>query len=181
MSKIILDLCSGTGAWSEPYKKAGYKVIRLDIKEGKDVRLYKKPYRTAYGVLAAPPCTNLAASGAHTWREKGKSGLLEALSIVDACLRIIMINNPTFWALENPVGRLKDYLGSPKMRFHPYMYGDPYTKLTCLWGDFKKPKQDYVEPTQGSMISQLPEKPGRSTVRSITPAGFAKAFYKANQ
>ncbi|MCK4817511.1 hypothetical protein KA005_17205, partial [bacterium] len=70
----------------------------------------------------------------------------EALSIVDACMRVIKISDPVFWALENPVGRLVHYLGKPKMYFDPCDYGDPYTKKTCLWGKFNEPAINRVDP-----------------------------------
>ncbi len=63
-------------------------------------------------------------------------------------MRIILISNPKFWCLENPIGRLVNYLGKPKMYFHPYEYGDPYTKKTCLWGQFNIPKKHLVEPVK---------------------------------
>lgn len=56
--RIILDLCGGTGAWSEPYRLAGYQVRLIDPAAGTgDVRLYTLPRERVYGILAAPPCT----------------------------------------------------------------------------------------------------------------------------
>jgi len=174
---VILDLCGGTGAWSKPYKDAGYYVVIIDKEE--DVRLFRPP-RYVHGILAAPPCTHLAGSGARWWKEKGKGALIESLSVVDACMRIILLAEPAWWCLENPVGRLTDYLGTPRMYFHPYEYGDPYTKKTCLWGDFNEPTKTPVEPTEGGKIHKMPPSPDRSMLRSITPPGFAKAFFEAN-
>lgn len=176
---IILDLCGGTGAWSKPYKEAGYDV-RVITLPGQDVRLYKPP-KDVHGILSAPPCTHLSGSGARWWKEKGEEALLEALSIVDACLRIIMVSKPKWWCLENPVGRLTQYLGKPKMYFQPHEYGDPYTKKTCLWGDFTIPKKNNVEPTEGGKIWRMPPSEDRPMLRSITPSGFAKAFMEANK
>ncbi len=177
--KIILDLCGGTGAWSEPYKEAGYETYIIDILE--DVRLLEKWKRPVYGILAAPPCTHFAGSGARWWSNKGDDALLEGLSVVDACLRFAIVNKPVFWCLENPVGRLVRYLGKPVMYFQPYEYGDPYTKKTCLWGDFNAPTKNPVEPTEGGKIWRMPPSEDRSMLRSITPPGFAKAFYEANK
>lgn len=177
--KIILDLCGGTGAWSHPYKEAGYDVRIITWPEN-DVRLFQLPERRVYGVLAAPPCTEFAGSGARWWKEKGEKPLLEALSIVDACLRIARHCNCVFWCLENPVGRLPRYIGKPEMYFNPCDYGDPYTKKTCLWGYFDEPEQNPVEPTLGSKIHLFPPSKDRKMLRSITPPGFAKAFYEAN-
>jgi len=178
MAKIILDLCGGTGAWSRPYANAGYDV-RIVTLPKRDVRYYQPP-KHVYGVLAAPPCTHLASSGARWWAEKGNDVLLDALSIVDACLRIVLITKPKWWALENPVGRLVRYLGKPKMYFDPCDYGDPYTKRTCLWGDFNMPMKKPVEPVLGSKIHLMPPFKDRAILRSITPPGFAQAFFEAN-
>lgn len=53
--KIILDLCGGTGAWSKPYKDAGYDVRVITLPQN-DVATYHPP-KNVYGILAAPPCT----------------------------------------------------------------------------------------------------------------------------
>ena len=178
MRKIILDLCGGTEAWSQPYKEAGYDTRVITLPD--DVRLYYPP-DNVYGILAAPPCTHLAGSGARWWSSKGEQALLEALSIVDACLRIILVSKPIFWCLENPVGRLIHYLGQPVMYFQPCEYGDPYTKKTCLWGSFNIPTQHKVKPIEGGKIWRMPPSPNRAELRSITPEGFARAFYEANK
>ena len=114
--KLILDLCGGTGSWSKPYADAGYLVLMVDEIHGDDVRLMQRTNDyEIHGILAAPPCTHLAGSGARWWAEKGEEALLESLSIVDACLRAVVLYNPVWWCLENPVGRLVHYLGKPKM------------------------------------------------------------------
>ena len=185
--KIILDLCGGTGAWSKPYSDAGYDVRLITWPE--DVRFYKLPIlegwrkerEQIYGILSAPPCTHLANIGSQHWKQKGDKALLEALSIVDACLRIIYATNPVFWALENPIGRLVHYIGKPLMYFNPHEYGDPYTKKTCLWGKFNIPKKNIVRSEGKNPIWNMPPSKNRGELRSITPAGFAKAFYEANK
>lgn len=176
--KTILDLCGGTGAWSKPYKDNGYDVRIIDLPQ--DVRLLEYP-GNVYGILAAPPCTHLSSSGARWWKEKGKEKLIEALSISDACLRLALLTKPKFWCIENPVGRLSRYLGKPHMTFHPFEYGDPYKKRTCLWGNFNIPIKNLVEPTEGMKLYLLPPSKDRSKLRSITPPGFAQAFYEVNK
>jgi len=198
--KTILSLCDFSGRWSAPYEEAGYDVIRVDIKlpfenkEGQDVRLLKRLNKRVYGILAAPPCTEFAVSGARWWESKGEAALLEALSIADACARAALIYRPQFWVMENPIGRLKDYYGAPRFSFNPCEYGDladdpadeAYTKRTLLWGDFVPPSpllvgNVAVEPTLGSKMHKLPPSPERQTLRSLTPTGFARAFFLANQ
>jgi hypothetical protein len=180
-NKIILDLCGGSGAWSQPYKDAGYDVRIVDARNGYDIRLEEKQFKKVYGILSAPPCTDLASSGARWWDEKGDEALLEALSIADACLRMVVIYKPVFWALENPVGRLVNYYGNPRLTFDPCDYGDPWTKKTLVWGYFKLPKKTPVKPTMGSLIHKMPDSKGREERRSETPQGFAKAFFCANR
>jgi hypothetical protein len=179
MKPIILDLCAGTGAWSQPYVDAGYDVRRITLPE-QDVRLYIPPAHI-HGILAAPPCTHFASSGARWFKEKGEAILLEGLAVVDACLRIIQVSAPAWWCLENPVGRLVHYLGKPKLYFDPWEYGDPYTKKTCLWGNFTIPvKNPCPKKRFPSKMHLLPSSADRATLRSVTPDGFAKAFFEAN-
>jgi hypothetical protein len=177
--KVILDLCGGTGAWSKPYKDAGYDV-RLITLPKHDVRLYIPP-ENVQGILAAPPCTHLAGSGARWWKEKGESALLDALSIVDACLRIIYVCGPLFWCLENPVGRLSKYIGRPYTYYNPCDYGDTWSKKTALWGDFNMPAKNPVKTIGKNPIHYMSPSPKRSALRSITPHGFALAFYEVNK
>lgn len=176
--RVILDLCGGTGAWSDPYRQAGYDVRVIDLPD--DVRLVERYELPVQWILAAPPCTHFSVSGARWWKDKGETALLEGLSVVDACLRMVMVCKPTWWALENPVGRLERYIGRPAMTFNPCDFGDPYTKQTCIWGSFRYPVMSPVEPTEGSKMHRLPPSPDRWKLRSATPPGFARAFFEAN-
>jgi hypothetical protein len=100
--------------------------------------------------------------------------------VVDACLRAVAIYRPAWWALENPVGKLRRWLGPPRLYFDPCDYGDPYTKRTCLWGNFNAPYKRPIEATEGSKMHLLPPSDDRAMLRSVTPAGFARAFFEVN-
>jgi len=176
----ILSLCDYTGNWSRPYEERGYHVIRVDLQHGQDVRLLEKVNAPIRGILAAPPCDAFAGSGARWWAGKGLLPLCEGLSIVDACLRAVVVHRPAWWALENPVGRLRKYLGAPTLIFHPCDFGDPYTKKTLLWGSFNEPARHPVEPIEGSKMHLVAPSPNRKNIRSATPMGFARAFAEAN-
>ena len=186
--KTILSLCSGTGGWEKPYVDAGYNVISVTSPE-QDVLDYTPP-NNVYGILAAPPCTDFSVSGAQYWKPKDKDGrTLKSLEIVSKCLNIIKACNPGFWCLENPVGRLPALvpeIGKP-WYFQPFWYGDAYTKKTGLWGIFNRPERiNEVNPVracrQGSWLMKLGGKSAKTKeLRSITPPGFARAFFEANK
>lgn len=181
--KIILDLCGGTGSWSRPYREAGYDVRLITLPEY-DVQDYEPP-ENVYGILAAPPCTDFASSGARWFAEKDRDGrTIISMGVLVAVLEIILRAQPAaFWALENPTGRIRRWLHTPAMSFDPCDFGDPYTKRTHLWGRFVLPEKTPVEPTEGSKMWRCYGGKSDRTkmLRSITPPGFAKAFFKANQ
>lgn len=181
--RVILDLCAGSGAWSEPYTTAGYDVRRIDLPT--DVRLLRFPGRV-HGVLAAPPCTMFCRMRMCRG-EPSSEQFREALSVVDACLRIVSVSRPAWWALENPQGYLTRWLGPPQLRFHPYEYGDPWTKRTWVWGSFRVPLATAatVVPRDSWVRKHGPDGKqtgiARGTVEAArTPPGFAQAFFEAN-
>ena len=190
--KIILDLCGGTGAWSAPYKEAGYDVRLVTLPE-KDVREYVLPDEPIYGILAAPPCTMFSLART---RAKIPRNLHQGMEIVIACLNLIWSarykNKLAFWALENPLGYLRQFLGKAPYSFDPSDFGDRYTKKTELWGYFNFPVKKPIEltPIEKALMSTNSRKlPSISDItgskqadkRSITPRGFALAFYSANK
>ena len=191
-SKTILSLFDRTGVWSQPYVDAGYNVVRVDLADGLDVNDFSVEYLIdtleldeVVGVLAACPCTDFSASGARWWNEKDADGRTAAsIELVKQTLRTIEYFNPTFWAIENPVGRIQRVAGLPEPRliFQPHHYGDPYTKKTMLYGQFNADlPQANVEPTEGSRVHKLRGNvPEEKEARSTTPEGFAYAFFMAN-
>lgn len=183
--KIILDLCGGTGAWSKPYKDAGYDVRVITLPDY-DAREYN-PSGNVYGILAAPPCTEF--SFARTNRKRRLTDFRKGLEIVYACQRIIheaiikqweahTIFNFKFWVLENPKGYLRKFLGEPAFEFDPWEFGDMWTKRTYLWGIFNKP----VKLQQGVLaVKDYTDQVRSPDKRAVTPPGFALAFFKANK
>lgn len=205
--KIILDLCGGTGSWSKPYKDAGYdvRVITLPMFDVTDPNLIHDIVNSEmvfriHGIFAAPPCTMFSRARTTAKTPRDFQG---AMKVVEACLQIIwrvQYENQfglKFWAMENPAGHLKRFLGKPAFKFHPYDFGDRHSKETYIWGMFNEPKKNPVKLNEEEIIRSrnntrilppIPEdykqdgkmKPVQIR-RSITPAGFAEAFFRANQ
>ena len=216
MKKIILDLCGGTGSWSKPYTDRGYTVHIITLPtydifqaECKGGFLHFKDATgnvliinasEVYGILAAPTCTmfSLARTTAKNPRD-----LAEGMQLVKKCLDIIWYCKATpgsklkFWALENPMGLLRWFLGRPLFTFSPEEFGENYTKKTDIWGYFNIPKKKpYKLSLNEQLLSSqnnrvLPELPEGYVVpkdwnkqaarRSMTSPKFAEAFYRANK
>lgn len=220
MAKLILDLCGGTGAWSKPYRDAGYKVglitlplydvTKVDINDERITFLGQRGnrdvsvrLRRVHGILAAPPCTefSLANKGQYGFGPDWAAGLV----VVEACQRIIkacmLSGGLKWWAMENPVGHLRKFLGRPQYTFEHWWFDETaYTnKKTDLWGYFTNPIRTVhhaplhtaADPNHNNNVPQwytVPVPPeyahlklNRAARRAITPAGFAAAFAKANK
>ncbi len=81
-------------------------------------------------IIAHPPCTHLACSGARHFAQKRADGRQQEaidffMDIVNAkCDRI---------AIENPVGIMSTHYRKPDQIIQPYQFGEPSKKTTCLW------------------------------------------------
>lgn len=201
--KIILDLCGGTGSWSKPYTEAGYDVRLLTLPDY-DVTKWRLLFQMpdirelilggkVYGILAAPPCTMFSRARTRASTPRDFEG---AMAIVKACLDIVWTCRTVpgtelkFWALENPMGMLRQFLGNPPHHFRGWEYGDEHVKFTDLWGYYKMPRPKVKEQIPfNQKIYASPKKPAqyahlkldRAAIRAITPPGFAKAFMEANK
>jgi hypothetical protein len=186
---LIISLCDQSGVWSDPYRH-DHEVITVDLEHGQDIRLFEFQDREVEGIIAQPPCCHLAQSGAPHWESKGEEALLKAMQLVDACLRIIVAHKPKWWVLENPRGRLVNYLGPPVMKYSPWEYAlwadkprtNAYTKPTYLWGNFNTNLLGcpLVPEWDNRYIQNMAHSKDRKRLRSVTPQGFARAFYMAN-
>jgi hypothetical protein len=187
--KTVISLFDASGEWSKPWAEAGFNVVTYDLQTGQDIRefdaqmlLEEHGNDNVWAVLAAPPCTDYASSGARYWKSKDADGRTEISNeLVRQVLRTVELLRPAVWAMENPVGRMAKVNNLPpaQLTFQPNLYGDPYTKKTLLWGNFNnKLPQAPVEPTEGSKIIKISS--GNKYERSLTPEGFAYSFFSAN-
>ena len=81
-------------------------------------------------MIAFPPCTHLAVSGAAWFEQKRKDGRQqEGIDFFMA-----MVNAPiNKIAIENPIGIMSKLYKKPTQIVHPYYFGDEASKSTCLW------------------------------------------------
>lgn len=203
--KTIISLFDFTGNWSKPWKDAGYEVVQVDIKNGIDILNwdYKNEVKgEVVGILAAVPCTDYAVSGARWFKDKDIDGRTEqSQKLVAKTKEIIDYYNPNWWVIENPVSRihnLNPWMGKPKFRFHPYEFAgfaddkesEQYSKKTVLWGKFNNPIKNELPCLDTERIHQPKRVDGSyigwnteecKTARQITPQGFSRAFYLANE
>lgn len=186
--KIILDLCGGTGAWSKPYKDAGYdvRVITLPLFDVTDSYIIEQCIALRpYGILAAPPCTEFSKAKTTAPRDF-KKGMVTISACMDIIWGVQKLHKLEFWALENPEGLLRRFLGNPPYSFRQWWFGNDRNKPTDLWGRFKEPKRihfekpDYVQPSTHNGNADWYSN-SSAVERAITPQVFAQAFFKANQ
>lgn len=132
-------------------------------------------------MIAHPPCTHLAVSGAKWFKNKVKEQA-EALDFVRALLDAPI---PRI-ALENPVSVISSKIRKPDQIIQPYEFGEPEAKKTCLWlkGLPKLVPTDLLPlPSCGYWSNQTPSgqnklgpSPTRERERGRTYWGIARAM-----
>lgn len=125
-------------------------------------------------LVAHPPCTHLAVSGARHFAAKQASGVQqEALEFV----RMLLDADVPHIALENPVSIISTRIRKPNQVIQPWMFGHGETKATCLWLK-NLPKLTPTNPVDGRVprVHHMPPGPNRWKERSRTYEGIAKAM-----
>lgn len=126
-------------------------------------------------IIAFPPCTYLSNAGANHMRKDGKIQLGRWSDMMTArSFFLKLLNSPCGRVcIENPTPMSIAGLPSPTQVIQPWMFGDPYTKRTCLWLKGLPP----LSPTQvvnpiGSWVGMN----RNQTIRSKTFHGIASAM-----
>lgn len=126
-------------------------------------------------LIAFPPCTNLASSGARWFTQKQLDGSQEKsveffLTFTKAkCKRIL---------IENPVGIMSTRYRKPDQIIQPWQFGHGETKATCIWliGDLKKIQPTNIVSGRENRVWRMPPSKDRAKLRSKTYPGIAKAI-----
>jgi hypothetical protein len=123
-------------------------------------------------MVAHPPCTHLAVSGAR-WFHKKESEQKEALDFV----RRLMSAPINHIAIENPISVISSKIRKPDQIIQPWMFGHGETKATCLWLKNLPPLQptEIVEGRENK-VHKMPPSEHRWKLRSLTYQGIADAM-----
>jgi site-specific DNA-cytosine methylase len=123
-------------------------------------------------LIAHPPCTHLAVSGARWFKDK-KVEQAEALEFVRA---LLFCDVPRI-ALENPVSVISSRIRKPDQVIQPWQFGHGETKATCLWLK-NLPKLTPTDIVEGreAKVHRMPPGPDRWKERSRTYKGIAEAM-----
>lgn len=125
-------------------------------------------------IIAFPPCTDLASSGARWFAEKRADGR-QAASIA-FFMAIAECSCPRL-AIENPVGIMSSVWRKPDQIIQPYQFGHPETKTTCLWLKNIPPlKHTRLVDGREQKCWKMPDSKGRAQKRSKTYDGIAQAM-----
>lgn len=125
-------------------------------------------------VIAHPPCTDLAVSGARWFPEKRANGRQQ--KSIDFFMRFANCGC-NHVAIENPVGIMSTVWRKPDQIIQPYMFGHGETKKTCLWlKNLPKLVPTDIVSGREQRIWKMPPSKDRSKLRSKTYPGIAKAM-----
>ena len=136
-------------------------------------------------VIAFPPCTHLASSGARWFDAKRRDGRQQ--EGIEFFLQFTRLDHVPRVAIENPVGVMSTEYRKPDQIIQPWQFGDPHTKTTCLWLKGLPPLAPTNIVDKGErhitksgrslpMWYNLPPSDGRSAIRSKTFQGIADAM-----
>jgi site-specific DNA-cytosine methylase len=123
-------------------------------------------------MIAHPPCTHLAVSGARWFKDK-QTEQAEALDFV----RFLMNAPIPRIAIENPISIISSRIRKPDQIIQPWMFGHGETKATCLWlKNLPKLAPTNIVEGREARIHKMPPSADRWKKRSMTFLGIAKAM-----
>ena len=125
-------------------------------------------------VIAFPPCTHLAVSGARYFEQKRKDGRQQ--QGIDFFMLFANCDCPKV-AIENPVGIMSNVYRKPDQIIQPWQFGHGETKKTCLWlKGLSLLKPTNIVDGREARVWKMPPSAERAKLRSKTYPGIAKAM-----
>jgi hypothetical protein len=176
----ILVACEYSGAVRDAFRVLGHDAMSCDLLPT-DVPgpHYQGDVFDVIGdgwdlMIAHPPCTHLAVSGARHFAEKRKDGRQQAaieffMLLANAPIRRI--------AIENPVCIMSTIWRKPDQIIQPWQFGHGETKATCLWlQGLPRLRPTNIVEGREARIHRMPPSPDRWKLRSVTYRGIAEAM-----
>lgn len=174
----ILIACEFSGIVREAFKAKGHRVWSCDYLCTDIPGLHYRGdvlsiLHLCWDMLIAfPPCTHLAVSGARWFKNKKKEqkeAIKFFMSLVNAPIEKICI--------ENPIGVMSTRYRKPTQIIQPWQHGHGETKATCLWlENLPLLKPTKIVSGREARIHRMPPSKNRSKLRSITYQGIANAM-----
>lgn len=138
MNKRILIACEESQAVCKEFRALGFDAYSADILDcsgghtewhikGDVLKILNDDWAM---MIAFPPCTHLAVSGAAWFEQKRKDGRQQ--QGIDFFMNIINAPIPRI-AVENPIGIMSSLYKKPNQVIQPFYFGDEAQKTTCLW------------------------------------------------
>ena len=188
--KKILIACEESQAVTIEFRKLGFKAFSCDTQDcsGGHPEWHIKDdvmnvlrhdiidsFKCEYDmVIAFPPCTDLAVSGARWFKEKQADGRQQkSIQFFEFFTHL----KNEYVAIENPIGIMSSLYRKPDQIIQPWQFGHGETKATCLW----LKGLPLLEPTsivegRDQRVWKMPPSKDRAKLRSKTYPGIAKAI-----
>ena len=176
----ILIACEYSGRVRDAFRDRGHDAVSCDLLptdmpgphyQGDVSDILKDGWDM---LIAFPPCTHLAVSGARWFKDKQADGRQQAaLDFV----RLLLDAKIDKIAIENPVSIISSHIRKPDQTIQPWQFGHGETKRTCLW----LKNLPLLTPTdivdgREQRIWKMPPSPDRWKLRSQTFQGIADAM-----
>ncbi len=177
----VLIACEYSGRVREAFRKRGHDAWSCDLLPSED----DSPFHIQVDCLelindnwdlliAHPPCTHIAVSGARHFARKRESG--EQQSALAFVARLLGCSVARI-ALENPVSVISSAIRKPDQIIQPWQFGHGETKATCLWlKNLPKLKPTNIVEGREARVHRMPPSPDRWKERSRTYQGIADAM-----
>jgi hypothetical protein len=185
----VLVACETSGVVREAFRARGHDAWSCDLlpaDDGSDFHFEGDAIDSAQRnwdlMIAHPPCTHLAVSGARWFKDK-KPEQQNALSFIE---KLVNMNHIPRIAIENPIGVLSTRWRKPDQIIQPWMFGEDASKATCLWLKglpLLKPTNVLPGGPRARRANQTPSgqnklgpSPDRWKLRAATYPGIAQAM-----
>jgi len=179
----VLVACEFSGVVREAFRSKGHDAWSCDLLPADDKSEFHyqcevyKPLEAFHWdlMIAHPPCTHLAVSGARWFKNK----IMEQKEAIKFFLSLTHENIEKI-AIENPISIMSAKYRKPDQIIQPWQFGHGETKATCLWlKNLPLLKPTNIVEGREARIHKMPPSKDRAKLRSITYQGIADAM--ANQ